>query len=76
MENIEKSVCLADFGNFVRDGRKRLNITQAEAAEAVGITQQYISLIEKGEREIGLNDALDICKALNLDLRDFIGMYM
>lgn len=76
MKNIEKSVCLTDFGNFIREGRRRLDITQVEAAEMLGITQQYLSLVERGEREVGINDALEMCRVLGIDLRTFISMYM
>ena len=76
MKNIEKNECLTNFGKFVRTGREKRDITQADAAELLGVTQQHLSNVELGKRSIDFTDALEICKALKLDLRDFIETYM
>src|SRR5579864_1128183 len=36
----------------LQQGRKQLKLTQQEAASKLGVTQPYLSLLEKGERKI------------------------
>lgn len=72
MNKIENSVCLKEFGKYIKKARQWRSITQTEIADQLEITQAYYSLIENGEREIDLVLAMKICKELNLDMRDFI----
>lgn len=48
------------------DIRKRLKVTQTEAAEIMGVSQTQVSRIEKGERELSLAQFGMLCKALKL----------
>lgn len=76
MKKIDNSECLKRFGDFVKEGRQRKDLTQTDLAMLVGITQSHISHIEQGDREISLVTALKICEYLGVDLRDFIAKYM
>lgn len=78
MKNIENSECLIGFGRFIRDGRKKRDMLQAEVAQAVGISQPYYSMIENGadDRNVDLVLAIKICKVLHLDISDFVKQYM
>lgn len=78
MKKIENSECLAGFGNFIKEGRKKKDMLQSEVAVQVGITQPYYSMIERGaeDRNVDLVLALKICQALNLDINEFIKQYM
>lgn len=78
MKKIENSECLIGFGNFIKEGREKRGLLQAEVAELVGISQSYYSLIERGakDRNVDLVLALKLCRVLRLDLRDFIKPYM
>lgn len=78
MKKIENSECLIGFGKFIKEGRKKRDMYQAEVAQAVGISQPYYSMIENGseDRNVDLVLALKICKVLRLDISDFVKQYM
>lgn len=67
---------LKGFGEFIKEGRERRNLSQTEVAEQVGIRQPYYSQIERGDRNADLTLAMTICKILDLDMSDFIKRYM
>lgn len=76
MKKLDNSECLCDFGEFIRAQRERKSMTQTEVADMVGLHQTYYSKIELGKREVDLFKAMAICKALDIDLSDFIKEYM
>ncbi len=78
MKKIENSECLIGFGKFIKEGREKKEMFQKEVAELSGITQSYYSMIENGskERNVDLVLAMKICKALDLDLSEFIKRYL
>jgi transcriptional regulator with XRE-family HTH domain len=47
-------------------------LRQSDIAERLNMPQSYISKIESGERRIDIIELLDICKALNIDFKDFL----
>ena len=51
--------------NKVRLARVKVNLTQQELADAVGITRQTVSLIEKGKYNPSLKLCLQICYVVN-----------
>jgi len=58
---------LGRFGAALRAARQREGLIQAEVAEAVGISRQYLSTIEQGEAEqLSLRVAWALCDALGL----------
>ena len=63
------------IGKALKKARKSLGLTQAQVAEKVGISSNYYSMIERGERENpGSNIMSKIAKMLNLkpsDVFDF-----
>lgn len=50
--------------NRIREVRKMKKITQAKLVENIGITRQYVSLIELGEETPSLKVANEIATAL------------
>ena len=77
MKNRENSGCLnKDFGNFIRTKREQKDMYQSEVAALVGISQAYYSYLEQGKRDVDLALAIEICKALNVDISEFITTYM
>lgn len=62
------------FGQFVKDGRMRAELTQSEVAAKVDLSQGYYSQIESGTRQVTFKVALKICSRLNLNLNDFVNM--
>lgn len=71
MKSISKNYQVL-FGEFIREARERKGLNQTEAGELVGITQSYLSYLERGEREVDLALALRCCAALDADMKDFI----
>lgn len=83
MKKLENSECLIEFGKFIREGREKRGLYQEEVAKILGVTQAYISVIERGcktsdgaTRNVDLVFALKLCQVLRLDLNDFIKQYM
>ncbi|QDT54291.1 anaerobic benzoate catabolism transcriptional regulator [Caulifigura coniformis] len=50
---------LQHFGTVIRERREELRLTQEELAGQTGFDRTYISLIERGRRNLSL---LNICK--------------
>lgn len=76
MRQIEKSVCLEEFGEYLKKERLRRGMNQTEVAKLAGIHQTYYGKIEHGKRAIDLVGAMKICNALGLDLSDFVKRFM
>ena len=54
--------------NSVKVARVKAGLTQQQLAEAVGITRQTVSLIEKGKYNPSLKLCLQICYTVNTKL--------
>ncbi|MEI4804443.1 helix-turn-helix transcriptional regulator [Bacillus sp. NPDC077411] len=54
--------------NHVKVARVKADLTQQQLADAVGITRQTVSLIEKGKYNPSLKLCLQICYAVNATL--------
>ncbi len=54
--------------NNVKLARVKAELTQLELADAVGITRQTVSLIEKGKYNPSLKLCLQICYVVNAKL--------
>lgn len=54
----------------MKAARAAVGLSQADLAEAVGVTRQTISLIEAGGYNPTLNLCVAICKALRVTLND------
>jgi len=53
-------------GTMLRDARLRKKWTQQDAAQALGVTQAYLSMLEKGHRAVSNRLVLKAQKVLNL----------
>lgn len=56
----------------LRKLREKENISQVELAGKVGVTQEFISFVEKGYRLPGIEVAKRIADALNVSIDDLI----
>ncbi len=52
----------------LKAARAMLDMSQAELAEAVGVSRQTISAVEKGDYNPTINLCIAICKVLNKTL--------
>lgn len=76
MNIIENSECLSDFGNFIKNGREKKGLYQREVAKQLGISQNYLSNIETGSKNLDFTLAINICHVLDLNMNDFIAKYI
>lgn len=58
---------LAFFGSRLREERLRQGYSQEQLAELAGLDRTYISDIERGSRNLGLQNVAALSKALRLD---------
>ena len=64
-----------EFGNFIKNERKKQNLFQRDICSELGITQAYYSTIENGKREVGIVLAKKICDVLNVGFDTFIAHF-
>jgi HTH-type transcriptional regulator / antitoxin HipB len=62
-------VTAPQLGQLLVASRKRRNLTQAEVAQRVGLSQNRISYLEKNPGELSLKQLLSWCSAIGLELR-------
>lgn len=67
-----KSQILTEFGNRVREERRRLNLSQEELANRAGMHRTYIGMIERAEKNITLENIGKLAKALNLSMSELL----
>lgn len=63
---------LIQFGNNVRRIRKQKSLSQEELADLAGLHRTYIGMIERGEKNITLNNIEKIAKALEVNIKDLL----
>ena len=54
------------LGNRIREERKKLNLTQAQLAEAIDISDTYMGAIERGERSLTLDTLVRLVERLGV----------
>jgi len=62
---------LVQFGNKVRELRKQKKFSQEELAQKTGLHRTYISDIERGNRNVSLENIKKIANALDVRM-DFL----
>ena len=60
------------FGRRVRELRNSKGISQEKLAEMAGIDRSYMGNIERGEKNITLKKAYEICDALDVKIEDLV----
>lgn len=63
---------MSAFGKRVREVRKGKGISQERLAEIAGIDRSYMGNIERGEKNITLKKAYEICDALDVEIKDLV----
>jgi len=66
-----QSNILIEFGKKVREERLKQGFSQEELAEKAGVHRTYIGMIERGEKNITLENIEKICKSLNISIGEF-----
>ena len=60
------------LGSRVRERRQKLGLSQEELAERAGLHWTYVSGIERGRRNPGLNTLSTLASALRLSLAELV----
>jgi transcriptional regulator with XRE-family HTH domain len=68
----EKQEILIKFGNRVRELRKAKGLSQEAFASLCGLDRTYISGIERGVRNISLNNLFVLAKALQISVSELM----
>ena len=68
LEAFQREAYACCVGQIIRDARHREKVSQRELAERIGVSQSYISQIEKGTVEPGAGMFYQIIEALGLCL--------
>lgn len=55
-------------GDFIRQRRKELNMTQAQLGQAIGVSFRQISWIEKNVNGTSVSRLYKLAQALNVDI--------
>lgn len=69
---MKKSQIRITFGQNVRLRRHEIDMTIEELAEAADLNHNYIGSVERGERNIGLENIIAIAKALKCHAKDLM----
>ena len=51
----------------IRELRKELKLSQTTFAESINLTQNYLSLVETGNRNLSDRSIIDICRVFNVN---------
>lgn len=70
---MEPENALERLGGAVRTQRNRLGLSQEKLAERAGLHRNYISGVERGERNIGFVNLVKLAAALDLSLSGLAG---
>ena len=62
---------LKNFGSRIQELRKKNNFTQSELAEKIGLSTNFIGMVERGERNTSVDKIFKLAKAFNISLAQF-----
>lgn len=70
-ELVERQNDLKIFGLRIRELRKKSKLTQSELAEKIGLSTNFIGMVERGERNTSVDKIFKLSRAFNLSLAEF-----
>lgn len=59
------------LGSRIRELRKSKNLTQFELAEKIGLSTNFIGMVERGERNTTVDKIFKLAKAFNITMEEF-----
>lgn len=62
---------LKTFGSRIQELRRKNNLTQSELAEKIGLSTNFIGMVERGERNTSVDKIFKLAKAFNISLAQF-----
>ena len=70
--NRKKTLARIAFGKIVRERRRDLDLTQEELAEKSDLHPTYIGSVERGERNIALENIIALARELGCSPKDLL----
>jgi ribosome-binding protein aMBF1 (putative translation factor) len=64
--NLKKTAVRIEFGKRLKRKRQEQDLTQEMLAEKAGLAPNYVGSVERGERNIGLENIVILAKALGI----------
>ncbi len=61
------------LGDRLRAGRSAKGLTQAKLAEAVGVSNNYISMLERGQKLPTIDTLIKLAKAADTSVSELLG---
>ena len=74
-ELVERQNDLRIFGLRIRELRKKSKLTQSELAEKIGLSTNFIGMVERGERNTSIDKIFKLSRAFNLSLAEFLKLF-
>lgn len=71
MINTIKTPITVSFGNRIRELRKSRGLSQEALADLAELDRSYIGGVERGDRNISLNNIQKLSIALNVNITEF-----
>lgn len=59
------------FGKRIKELRLERNLTQSELAEIIGLSTNFIGMVERGERNTSVDKIFKIAQAFDISLAKF-----
>ena len=59
------------LGECIRELRKSKNLTQFELAEKIGLSTNFIGMVERGERNTTVDKIFKLADAFNITMEEF-----
>ena len=70
--HLEKQLGPLTFGRMVWSHRMSDEMTQEELAEAIGVSKQYISQVERGQRLVSIEQAVRLAEVFKVSTDMFV----
>ena len=70
--NRKRTKIRVEFGMKVRSKRHELNLSQEKLAERANLHTNYVGSVERGERNISLENIITLAKALDCSPRELM----
>jgi len=72
VHNKKRTPIRVEFGKNIRQRRYQLDLSQEELAEKAGMHPTYVGSVERGERNIALENIIALAKALHCSPKDLM----
>jgi len=75
---MEKTIYSREYAvvlKLLRAARDKAGITQVELAKRLGLTQSFVSKIERGDRRLDIVQLRSVCSTLGISLVTFIKQF-